>query len=169
MDESLENAALRELKEETDLDDIYLEQLHTYGNPNRDPRTRVITVAYLALAYSGRLDPTAGDDAAEAEWHSAYSPPTLAFDHERILADALDRLGKRILETPLVLEFLPDTFTLMELRLAYEAVLRKKVDSRTIMRRLDKFGDIKSTRSANKNKKGRLSKYRFTTRNRKKI
>src|SRR5258706_4686860 len=91
-DESLETAAKRELNEETGVEDVYLEQLYTFGDPGRDPRTRVITVVYFALLDSERLQVRAADDAAEVDWFPVYDLPALAFDHEKILQYALERL-----------------------------------------------------------------------------
>jgi 8-oxo-dGTP diphosphatase len=93
MDESLETAARRELREETCIDVGDLEQLHTFGDPGRDPRGRVISVVYLAQVEAGQVQPRAADDAAEAAWHSLSEPPPLAFDHNQILACARQRLG----------------------------------------------------------------------------
>ena len=91
MDESCEEGALRELKEETGLTGAYIEQFHTFSDPNRDPRERVITVAYYALV---RIqDVKAGDDAAKAEWFALDKVPQLAFDHAQILSDALNLPG----------------------------------------------------------------------------
>src|SRR5215472_2415899 len=93
MDESLEEAVKRELQEETNVQDVYLEQLYTFGDPGRDPRTRVITVVYFALLDSERLQVRAADDAADVGWFSVYNlPEELAFDHAKILKYALDRL-----------------------------------------------------------------------------
>jgi 8-oxo-dGTP diphosphatase len=97
MDESLEAAARRELYEETGVQGEQvqrLEQLHTFGEPGRDPRGRTISVAYLAVVDPGQLTPKGADDAAEAAWHSLAKPPSLAFDHGQILALARERLGK---------------------------------------------------------------------------
>src|SRR5262245_43384114 len=90
-DESLDEAARRELQEETDLSDVYVEQLYTFGNPKRDPRGRVVTVAHFALVPEDVLA-QAGDDAAEAEWHPVDQLPELAFDHAEIVNYALQRL-----------------------------------------------------------------------------
>ncbi len=93
LDESLEQSALRELNEETSVGDVYLEQLYTFGEPDRDPRTRVISVAYLALASADQARHVqAGDDAAEVRWWSMADLPPLAFDHDRILRYAQQRL-----------------------------------------------------------------------------
>src|SRR5260370_14825083 len=91
-EESLDRAAVRELREETGVEKVYLEQLYTFGDPKRDPRGRVITVAYYALIASDKLSLVAGADAAEAQWFPASSVPPLAFDHKSILDYALERL-----------------------------------------------------------------------------
>src|SRR5437763_3641859 len=96
MDESLETAAKRELQEETGVQDVYLEQLYTFGDPGRDPRTRVITVVYFALLDSERLQVTAASDAADVDWFSVYELPPLAFDHEQIIGYALNRLRGKL-------------------------------------------------------------------------
>lgn len=88
MDEPLETAARRELREETGVETAEMVQLHTFGDPGRDPRGRTISVAYLALVDADDVQPEAGDDAAEAQWFSLMRPPPLAFDHAQILACA---------------------------------------------------------------------------------
>jgi 8-oxo-dGTP diphosphatase len=92
MDESLEDAARRELFEETGVRAGKLAQLHTFGDPKRDPRGRTISVAYLAVVDPKKIEPHAGDDAAQTAWHSLRRPPKLAFDHAEILAAARERL-----------------------------------------------------------------------------
>jgi 8-oxo-dGTP diphosphatase len=92
MEEGLETAALRELAEETSVHVGGLEQLHTFGDPGRDPRGRTISVVYLARVDADRLEPRAADDAAEVGWHPLHQPPPLAFDHDKILACARQRL-----------------------------------------------------------------------------
>jgi len=138
MDESLEDAARRELAEETGVDDpdIYLEQLFTFGHPERDPRTRVITVAYFALICSDRLQVHADTDAVDAGWFSAYHPPTLAFDHADILAYALRRLRYKVEYTAVAFQLLPETFTLTDLQDAYERILDEKLDKRNFRRKV---------------------------------
>ena len=138
MDESLEEAARRELAEETGVNDpdIYLEQLFTFGDPGRDPRTRVITVVYFALFSSEHLHLHADSDAAAADWFSAYTPPPLAFDHADILAYAIQRLRYKLEYTALAFQLLPETFTLTELQGAYEHILNEKLDKRNFRRKV---------------------------------
>jgi len=147
MDESLEDAARRELAEETGIDDpdIYLEQLYTFGDPGRDPRMRVITVAYFALISSDHLCLHADADAAIADWFPAYHPPELAFDHARILRYAIQRLRYKLEYTALAFQLLPETFTLTELQEAYEHILDEKLDKRNFRRKVLAAGVLEET------------------------
>jgi 8-oxo-dGTP diphosphatase len=133
--ESLENAALRELREETGVTDVYLEQLCSFGEPDRDPRGRVVTVAYFALISSDHLL-HAGTDAAEANWWPMDRLPALAFDHDKILAYALERLRNKLEYTTVGFQLLPEKFTMTELQEVYEAILDKKLDKRNFRRKL---------------------------------
>ncbi|HIE38950.1 MAG TPA: NUDIX domain-containing protein [Anaerolineales bacterium] len=161
IDESLEEAALRELEEETGVTDVYLEQLYTFGALERDPRGRVITVAYFAVVPAHAIHPRAGDDAAEARWWSIYSLPPLAFDHADILAYALQRLRYKMEYTAVGFELLPETFTLSELQAAYEVVLGEKLDKRNFRRKILGAGVIEET-GAYRTGEGRPAKlYRF--------
>ena len=119
--ESAENGALRELKEETGIDSAYIEQFHTYSTPDRDPRERVITIAYMALVKIQEAH--GGDDAADAKWFPIGKTPSLAFDHDMILRDALDRLCERIHFHPIGYDLLPEKFTMQELPTLDEAGL----------------------------------------------
>ncbi|RLC63656.1 MAG: NUDIX hydrolase [Chloroflexi bacterium] len=161
IDESLEEAALRELEEETGVRDVYLEQLYTFGDPDRDPRGRVITVAYFALMPAHAVQPRAGDDAAEARWWSVYDLPPLAFDHADILAYALQRLRYKLEYTAVGFELLPEAFTLSELQAAYEVILGEKLDKRNFRRKILSAGVIEET-GAYRTGEGRPAKlYRF--------
>jgi len=138
-DEGLEVAARRELAEETGLDDpqVHLEQLATYGDPKRDPRMRVVTVAYLALA-AELPDPAAGSDAADARWlpvdKALSKPRALAFDHIQVLGDGVERARAKLEYSPLATAFCSGEFTVAELRQVYEVVWGVPLDPRKIGR-----------------------------------
>lgn len=142
--ETLETAARRELEEETGVREVYLEQLYTFGDPGRDPRGRVITVAYVALVPED-VSVRAGDDAAEAAWHSAYHLPPLAFDHDEIVRYAVKRLRYKLEYTAVGFELLPNEFTLGELQTAYEIVLGERLDKRNFRRRIAEAGILVET------------------------
>jgi ADP-ribose pyrophosphatase YjhB (NUDIX family) len=145
MDESLEVAARRELHEETSVQDVYLEQLYTFGDPGRDPRTRVITVVYFALLNSERLQVKAGDDAANVSWFSVSHLPPLAFDHAKILQYALDRLRGKLQYMPIAFNLLPEQFTLRELQRVYEIILDRKLDKRNFRKKILSTGILEDT------------------------
>ncbi|CCY84761.1 hydrolase NUDIX family [Prevotella sp. CAG:1185] len=134
IDESAADGAKRELEEETGLTGAYMEQFHTYSAPDRDPRERVITIAHYALVRTSDVRP--GDDAARVCWFSLDDVPTLAFDHEHILKDALTRLRERVHFQPVAFGLLPDEFTMKELRTLYEAVFGVSFDKRSFERRM---------------------------------
>lgn len=135
-DETLEQAALRELAEETGVSKLYLEQLYSFGDPGRDPRDRVITVAYYALVR--RLDhaPRAASDARAVGWFPASRCPPLAFDHREIVAMARQRLQAKVRYQPVGFELLPRKFTLSQIQRVYEAVLERPLDKRNFRKKL---------------------------------
>jgi 8-oxo-dGTP diphosphatase len=145
-DESLEEAALRELYEETGVRNVFLEQLYTFGDPVRDPRGRVITVAYYALIASDKLSLVAGADAAEAAWFPMKELPPLAFDHKKILEYAFERLRNKLEYTTVGFQLLPQKFTLSELQTVYEAILGKRLDKRNFRRKIALLGILKPLR-----------------------
>ena len=138
--ESLEAAALRELEEETEVRDVYLEQLYTFGEPGRDPRGRVITVAYYALIAADRPAPVGGSDAAAARWWSTADLPPLAFDHDAILKYAIERLRNKLEYTTVGFQLLPRKFTLTQLQRVYEAILDRQLDKRNFRRKIELLG-----------------------------
>jgi 8-oxo-dGTP diphosphatase len=135
-DEDLEAAAVRELHEETGLEAQagHLEQLASYGRPKRDPRGRVVTVAYLALL-PDLPPPVAGSDASAAAWRPADRPGQLAFDHARILADGIERARAKLEYTPLATAFCPAEFTIADLRTVYQTVWGAPLDPRNFHRK----------------------------------
>jgi 8-oxo-dGTP diphosphatase len=146
MDEDLEQAAYRELAEETNVqqDDVYLEQLYTFGDPKRDPRTRVITVAYFALVSADKLNPSPASDAADVDWYSVYKLPPLAFDHAEILNYALTRLRYKLEYSAVGFQLLPEKFTLRELQDAYEIILGTTLDKGNFRSKLRKSNVVES-------------------------
>jgi len=123
IEESLEAAARRELEEETGVADVFMEQLFTYGAPDRDPRGRVISVAYYALVNLEDHIINASTDAENASWFPVDKPPKLAFDHAQIFTTALNRLRAKLRYQPIGFELLPEQFTLSQLQKLYETVL----------------------------------------------
>ncbi len=136
IDETLEDAARRELQEETGVTDLYLEQLYTFGAVDRDPRERVVSVAYYALVdlFGHRL--TAASDARNAAWFTVDDTPPLAFDHEHILAMAHQRLRGKVRYQPIGFELLPEKFTLTQLQRLYETILGTALDKRNFRKKI---------------------------------
>lgn len=134
--ESLETAALRELREETGITDVYLEQLYTFGEPERDPRGWVISVAYYALVSPDKHSVVASTDARRAQWFPVTHLPRLAFDHPRILEVALGRLRGKLTYAPVGFELLPEKFTIKQLQKVYEIVLGRKIDNRNFRKKI---------------------------------
>lgn len=136
VNETLNDAARRELEEETGLDQVFLEQLYTFGAVDRDPRERVVSVAYYALVKPADYTTAAATDAAEAQWFSVSKVPALAFDHADILDTALNRLRGKLRYQPIGFELLPPKFTLTQLQHLYEAVLGEPIDKRNFRKKI---------------------------------
>lgn len=136
INEGLEEAARRELHEETGIEELYLEQLYTFGEPKRDPRERVISVAYYALVKLSEHTVRAASDAIEVAWFPVAELPKLAFDHERIVDTGLKRLKAKVRYEPIGFELLPEKFTLGELQRLYETVLEQSLDKRNFRKRI---------------------------------
>ncbi len=136
VDESLEDAAKRELREETGLEKVFLEQLYTYGDLNRDPRERVVTVAYYALVRLSNHRVVAATDARDAAWFGVHDVPRLAFDHDRILNAAYQRLQNKLRYEPIGFELLPRKFTLRQLQRLYEIILDRPLDKRNFRKKI---------------------------------
>jgi 8-oxo-dGTP diphosphatase len=159
-DEDLEQAAMRELREETGVSDVYLEQLYSFGKPDRDPRGRVITVAYFALISADRKL-KAGSDAAEAAWYPTDDLPQLAFDHAMILNYALERLRNKLEYTTVGFQLLPEKFTLTELQEVYQAILGKKLDKRNFRRKMSVLKILKPVSEYRRGGQRPAQLYRF--------
>jgi 8-oxo-dGTP diphosphatase len=140
MNETLEKGAQRELEEETGIQNLYLEQLYTFSKVRRDPRGRVITVAYLALIRpSEKIEVCANSDAKEAEWFNVYQLPHLAFDHNDILIYALERLRNKLDYTTVGFQLLEEKFSLTELQETYEVILQRTLDKRNFRKKILKL------------------------------
>jgi 8-oxo-dGTP diphosphatase len=165
VDESLEDAARRELEEETGLKNIFLEQLYTFGDLNRDPRERVVTVAYYALVNFEGHDVHASTDARNAAWFSVNDLPKLAFDHERILRTAHERLKGKVRYQPIGFELLPEKFTLRQLQHLYEVILDRELDKRNFRKKVLGMEIVKETNEIEKDVAHRAARlYRFDKR-----
>ncbi len=140
--ESLESTARRELLEETGLKNVFLEQLYTFSEPKRDPREHVVTVAYYALVNLSEHKVQASTDARNAAWFAMDDIPKLAFDHEKILKTAYERLKGKIRYQPVGFELLPDKFTLRQLQQMYEKILDRKLDKRNFRKKILNMGII---------------------------
>jgi len=143
--ESLEEAALRVLKEKTGVKNVYLEQLYTFGKPDRDPRARVITVAYFALIPWANLDQPESKKVADLTWVSVDQLPRLAFDHKEILNCAVERLRAKVSYSNIVYGLMPDKFRLSELQKMYELILGDELDKRNFRKRMLASGLLQET------------------------
>lgn len=145
IDEDLVTAAQRELQEETGVDSAYLEQVGAFGTVDRDPRERVISVAYFAILASDSDKVRAGSDADEAQWWAAESLPKLAFDHPEIVAAARRALVEKVRRTTIALQFLPPEFALSDLQSVHEAVLGQEIDKRNFRKWIDSLDYLVAT------------------------
>jgi 8-oxo-dGTP diphosphatase len=136
VDESLEEAARRELQEETGLSRVFLEQLYTFGKPDRDPREHVVTVAHYALVKLSVHSVKAATDARNAAWFDVSDLPKLAFDHEEIIEIALQRLKGKVRYEPIGFELLPPKFTLTQLQHLYETIVEAPLDKRNFRKKI---------------------------------
>ena len=160
--ESLEDAALRELREETGITDVFLEQLYTFGKPNRDPRGWVVSVAYYALVAPDQHHLLATTDARRAEWFPVNKLPKLAFDHDEILRVALQRLRGKLTYAPIGFELLPEKFSIRQLQTLYEIVLGQKLDNRNFRKKifsLDVLKELNEIQTGVAHRAARLYKF----------
>jgi 8-oxo-dGTP diphosphatase len=134
--ESLDAAARRELVEKTPLRDVYLEQLYTFGDPNRNPSAHVVSTAYFALLPTAASDPRPGTKYSRAEWFDVRRLPSLAYDHDLVARVALDRLRAKIQYTNVAYGLLGRGFTLGELQHVYEVIGGRRLDRRNFRKRI---------------------------------
>lgn len=145
MGESLEEAALRVCQEKTGVHDLYLEQLYTFGDPNRDPRARVITVAYIALIPWQKLERPTSERVSDIGWFPVQQLPPLAFDHREIVAYGRARLKAKVTYSNIVYGLLPDKFRLSDLQHIYEVILNKPLDKRNFRKQILSLGLLEET------------------------
>lgn len=141
--EAVDAAAKRELVEETGVANVFLEQLYTFGAPDRDPREHVVSVAYYALVNIGEHNLHASTDARAAAWFSVHDAPDLAFDHNDILDMALTRLKNSVRYRPIGFELMPTKFSLTQLQKMYEQILEKPLDKRNFRKKVLAMGILK--------------------------
>jgi len=139
-DESLDAAAVRILYEETGVTDVYLEQLYTFGQPDRDPAGRVVSVAYFALIHAAGITLHTQSKYADVRWWPCATLPQLAYDHDTVAAYARQRLEWKLAYTNVVWSLLPHRFALTELQKVYEAVLGRKLDKRNFRKKILALG-----------------------------
>ena len=164
MDEDAETGARRELREETSLETAHIEQFGCFSEVNRDPRERVITIAYYALVKKSEV--VGGDDASEAHWFPIDNVPPLAFDHDRILRVALKTLKEKIHFIPIGFELLPSVFTMPQLQELYESILEVKFDRRNFSNKMLKLGILTVVGERPKNAGSRIPvTYKFNVDN----
>lgn len=162
MDESLEQAARRELEEETGVRDIYLEQLYTFGAPRRDPRTRVISVAYVAIIRADDQTLRSSEETTDVCWYPVTRlPGALAFDHDHILATALDRLRSKLEYTTLAFQLLPEVFSILELKHIYEQILGEELDKGNFYRKIKDARVLEDTGMRREGRGRPTTLYRF--------
>ena len=162
VNETLDEAARRELAEEAGLANVFLEQLYSFGTVDRDPRERVVSVAYYALVKLAAHKAKADTDAADARWFPISKVPKLAFDHADIFATALARLKGKVRYQPIGFELLPPKFTLSQLQHLYEAVLETKLDKRNFRKKVLGFGlllPLKETRMMGRHRPAQLFRF----------
>ncbi len=162
-DETLTHAVKRELKEEAGITVDYMEQLYTFGDDiHRDPRFRVITVAYFALVNPAKLKLVADTDAEEARWFPMNEVPKLGFDHNDILKVAIKRLKDKLTYQPIGFDLLPKEFPFSDLENLYCSILETEIDRRNFRKKVLSFGLVEETEKYATKKEGRPAKlYRF--------
>jgi len=162
VDETLEAAARRELHEEAGLENVFLEQLYSFGALERDPRERVVTVAYFALVKRSEHAVRAATDAADVRWYPARRTPKLAFDHRAVLNAALERLRGKVRYAPIGFELLDRKFTLSQLQNVYEKILGRSLDKRNFRKKILSFDLLIELNEQRQGRAGRPAKlYRF--------
>ncbi len=157
--ETADQAAKRHLKEKAHVDGVHIEQLYTFSDPERDKRSRSISVAYIAIASPDRLSI---DEKTDGKWVSVKKLPSLAYDHPEIIKTALERLKGKLSYTNIVASLLPKQFTLSELQNAYEIILDRKLDKRNFRKKMLSTGLVKEVGKQKKTQHRPAELYTFT-------
>jgi 8-oxo-dGTP diphosphatase len=160
IEEDLVSTAERELEEETGIRVGYLEQLHTYGHPLRDPRGRVVSVVYFAII--PHVYPRGNSDASDAKWFPISRFPELAFDHSEIIADALVQLQNNMESTAMVFQLLPETFDITQITGLYQIILGRHVDNDLLREHLMEAGLVEMVTEIHRTNDNFDARYRFT-------
>ena len=169
-EEDLNKAAERILKDTSGLEDIYLDQLHAFGDINRYPERRVITIAYYALVSPDKYKLHPGIDTSEVKWFPFSNLPPLPFDHSTIIFEAINKLRIKVRYQPIGFELLPKKFTIPKLQLLYESILDTKLDKRNFRKKLSKTGLLIKLDEKDKNNIRRAAHlYKFDNKNYKKL
>ncbi len=164
LDENLDGAAERELKEETGVENIFLKKLKPFGKVGRDSRGRVITIPYLAIISGKNVKLHSTCDAELARWYSIYNLPKLAFDHKEIISYALNKLRSEIEKSNIAFQIIPKKFTLTELQRVYEIILNKKLDKRNFRKKLSELlilKELPETKMEGAHRPARLYSFRL--------
>jgi len=159
MNENADDCAVRELKEETNLTASYVEQLHTFSEIGRDPRERVITIAYYMLVKKTAVK--SGDDASKAKWFSLDNIPHLAFDHDRILRKAMSRLKEQMHTGPVGFDLLPEEFSMDDLQNLYESILEVHFDQKHFSSKILQLGFVDQIEDMDGCKKYQFNKTKY--------
>ncbi|WP_407482459.1 NUDIX hydrolase [Elizabethkingia meningoseptica] len=157
-DEDLDEAVKRELYEEAGIKPDFLEQLYSFGNVGRDPRNRVVSVAYLGLVNPSYFELFADSDAEDAQWFSVHKLPPLAFDHQKIIDTALKRLRTKIQYQPVGFNLLNEEFPFSDLENLYKAIIGQEIDRRNFRKKIMSYGLLNETNNFKKEGSGRPGK-----------
>ncbi|HAY3550828.1 NUDIX hydrolase [Elizabethkingia meningoseptica] len=157
-DEDLDDAVKRELYEEAGIKPDFLEQLYSFGNVGRDPRNRVVSVAYLGLVNPSYFELFADSDAEDAQWFSIHKLPQLAFDHQKIIDTALKRLRTKIQYQPVGFNLLNEEFPFSDLENLYKAIIGQEIDRRNFRKKIMSYGLLNETNNFKKEGSGRPGK-----------
>ena len=159
MDETTDDCAERILKEKAGIKNVFVEQLYTFSDPDRDPRERVVSVSYFALVNKHQYELVAGRDTLKAEWFELADLPKLAFDHSKIVKMAILRLKGKVSYQPIGFELLNEKFTLSQLQALYEAILETPVDKRNFRKKIMSLGILKALDEKEKNVARKAARY----------